>query len=432
METPAPIQATAPYPKATVQAQYALAFLFVLYALNYVDRQLLSILMEPIRKDLHLSDTQLGFLSGLAFAIFYATLGIPIARLADRYSRRNIVTLAVIIWSIMTAFSGMAQSFVALLAARIGVGVGEAGASPPAHAMISDYFPPHRRASALAVYSCGIPVGILVGLAGGGWVNEAFGWRTAFFVIGIPGVVLALLYLVTVREPVRGAQDGGVAAQPVPSIAAAFRHLWGLKTFRYLTIASALHALTAYGVLQWNPSYIIRSFGLGTREVGLHVGLIIGIAGVVGTLVGGFASDWLGKRDYRWYLWFPALFTALAIPFYFATFLAGSAAHALLFFTMPALVGSLFTGPAFAMVQALAPTRMRAMAASIYLFILNIVGLGLGPLTVGIASDLLHPALGAASLRWSLCGVSVFEFAAVYFFMLAAKTAKAETTAAKR
>jgi predicted MFS family arabinose efflux permease len=421
VETHVPSRAT----PSLAAARYTLAFLFVLYALNYLDRQLLSILMEPIRKELHLSDTQLGILSGFAFALFYATLGIPIARLADRHSRRNIIAVAVAIWSVMTAACGFASGFVTLLLPRIGVGVGEAGASPPAHSMLSDYFPPKRRAAALAIYSSGIPVGILLGLAGGGWVNQAFGWRTAFLVIGLPGILLALLFYLTAREPVRGAQDGG-APDAMPGMAESLRHLWGLRTFRWLTLASAFHAVCAYGILQWNPSYLIRTFGLGTRDVGLWLGLIIGVMGGLGTLFGGFVSDWLARRDLRWYLFVPAIAVGLSIPFYFATFQAGTATLALVLFIAPGFLANLFTGPSFATIQTLAPTRMRAMAASLYLFILNLIGLGLGPAAVGIASDLLHPTLGPDALRWALCGVSLFEFAAVYCFLRAAKTVRDE------
>ncbi|HVP85945.1 MAG TPA: MFS transporter [Rhizomicrobium sp.] len=406
-------------------ARYTLAFLFVIYAFNYVDRQLLSILMEPIRKELHLSDTQLGVLSGFAFALFYATLGIPIARLADRHSRRNIIVVAMAIWSVMTAACGFAQGFISLLLPRIGVGIGEAGASPPAHSMLSDFYPPQKRAAALAIYSTGIPVGILLGLAGGGWLNQSFGWRTAFLVIGLPGVLLAGFFYLTAEEPVRGAQDGG-APDAMPGMAESLRHLWGLETFRWVTLASALHAVCAYGVLQWNPSYLIRTFGLGTREVGLSLGLIIGVMGGLGTLFGGFVSDWLAKRDLRWYVFLPALSVALSIPFYFATFQAASATLALMLYVAPAFLANLFTGPSFATIQSLSPTRMRAMAASLYLFILNLIGLGFGPAAVGIASDLLHPTLGTAALRWALCGISLFEFAAVYCFLRAAKTIRRE------
>ena len=413
------------------RARYALVLLFVIYAVNYLDRQLLSILMEPIRKELHLSDTQLGFLSGLAFALFYATLGIPIARLADRFSRRNIIAISLALWSLMTAFSGLSHSFFQILLARIGVSVGEAGGTPPAHSLISDYFAPARRGRAMAVYAVGTPIGILMGLAGGGWINQAFGWRPAFFIVGFPGVLIAILFFLTVHEPTRGAQDGILSNQPLPSTMDAFRYLWRLKTLRYLSLAVACHALNAYGIQQWNPSYLIRTFGIGTREAGLDLGLIIGVAGTIGVLTGGIVTDWLGKHDLRWYIWIPAISIAIAIPFYFAVFLSHSASQALAFYLGPALLSSLFTGPAFATVQALVPPRMRALAASVFLFIINIVGLGIGPQTIGILSDLLHHVAGVNSLRYALISVVFIEFASVFFFLRAARTIVAETHAAR-
>ena len=201
---------------------------------------------------------------------------------------------------------------------------------------------------------------------------------------------------------------------PCPAPWKPSRPLWRLKTFRFLTAAVAFHALNGYGIQQWNPSYLIRTFGLGTREVGLELGLIIGIAGGIGVLAGGFVSDWAGKHDFRWYLWIPALATTIAVPFYFATFLAHSASQALMFYTVPALLGTLFTGPAFATVQALVPTRMRALAASVFLFVINIVGLGIGPQAIGIMSDLMHHAFGVNSLRYALCIVNCAEFAALF------------------
>lgn len=413
-------------------ARYALILLFVIYTANFIDRQILSILMEPIRKELHLSDSELGFLSGLAFALFYATLGIPIARLADRISRRNIVAVSLALWSLMTALSGFAQNFVQLLFARVGVGVGEAGCSPAAHSMISDYFPAERRGMAMSIYSVGTPIGILLGLAGGGWVNLVFGWRAAFFVVGLPGLVIALLFYLTVREPRRGAQDAAAPDAPHPTVGETFRYLWRLKTLRYLSLAVACHALNAYGIQQWNPSFLIRTFGMDTRVVGLELGLIIGIAGTAGVLTGGFLTDWLGKHDFRWYIWVQAISIAVAIPFYFLTFTAQSAAQALTLYIGPAFLVTLFQGPAFATVQSLAPAPMRALAASIFLFIINIVGLGLGPFTIGVLSDVLRHSYGVAGLRYAILIVLFIEFGTVFFFWRASKFVLAETAAAKR
>ncbi|MBN9591225.1 MAG: MFS transporter, partial [Alphaproteobacteria bacterium] len=269
-------------PKISAHAYYVLGFLFVLSTFNFLDRQLLSILMEPIRAELGLSDTVLGLLSGFAFALFYATLGIPIARLADQYSRRNIIAIAAALWSVMTAISGFAQGLVSLLLPRIGVGVGQAGFSPAAYSLIADYFHPARRATALAIYAAGVSVGLLLGLAGGGWINHAFGWRMAFIVIGLPGVLLAFIFYLTAREPIRGLLDGKVAPAAATPVMVSLRHLWGLKTFRWLAIGSGVHAICIYGILQWTPSYLIRSFALDTREVGLWRGIIVGISGLAG------------------------------------------------------------------------------------------------------------------------------------------------------
>ncbi|MBN9558014.1 MAG: MFS transporter [Alphaproteobacteria bacterium] len=410
----------------SMHARYTVAFLFVLYSLNHLDRHLLAILMEPIRRELLLSDTQLGVLSGLAFALFYATLGIPIARLADFYSRRNIIAAAVAVWSLMTALCGMASGFISLLIARIGVGVGEAGGSPPAHSMISDYYPPSRRGAALAIYSAGAPVGILLGLAGGGWLNHVIGWRMAFLLIGVPGILLALLFFFTVREPKRGALDGDAAEEQTGGMAAALRHIWNLKTFRWITFGSAVHAICAYGVVQWYPSYIIRVFGLSTNEVGLTLGLLIGTTGFIGTLAGGYLSDFLGKRDPRWYQFVPALAIGICIPFYAISFHAPSVVLALTFFLVPMTLANVFTGPSFATIQSISPVHSRAIACSFYLFILNLIGLGAGPSLVGVASDMLQPAYGNDALRWALSLLIVAEFVAVYCFIRAARSMAAE------
>ncbi|MBN9533738.1 MAG: MFS transporter [Alphaproteobacteria bacterium] len=416
-------------PKISAHAYYVLGFLFVLSTFNFLDRQLLSILMEPIRAELGLSDTVLGLLSGFAFALFYATLGIPIARLADQYSRRNIIAIAAALWSVMTAISGFAQGLVSLLLPRIGVGVGQAGFSPAAYSLIADYFHPARRATALAIYAAGVSVGLLLGLAGGGWINHAFGWRMAFIVIGLPGVLLAFIFYLTAREPIRGLLDGKVAPAAATPVMVSLRHLWGLKTFRWLAIGSGVHAICIYGILQWTPSYLIRSFALDTREVGLWLGIIVGISGLAGTLIGGFTSDWLTRRDRRWYLLMPTFAIAVSIPFYLGSFLAVAPAMAFFLFFVPWFCGNLLSGPCLAVIQVLAPVHMRAMAGAFYLLVLNLVGLGAGPLVVGAASDLLHPFFGKDALRWALSGVTMLEFFVVYAFLRASRTVRDETPA---
>jgi predicted MFS family arabinose efflux permease len=275
-------QTEASSPPVARVAWIALAFLFLINVVNYVDRQILSILLQSIKEDLKLSDSQLGWLTGFAFALFYAVFGIPLARLADRGSRRRIIMVSLAAWSAMTALCGFAQNFVQLMLARIGVAVGEAGASPPTHSMLADLYPHGKRAVALAIYSCGVPVGILVGLAAGGWINEAFDWRTAFFVVGLPGILLAVVFGLVVREPTR---SYSVAKEDRPSIRMVFSHLWKMKAYRDLIIAATIQAFTAYGITQWMPSFFIRTYGLGTAEVGLYLGLTIGIFSGAGTFL---------------------------------------------------------------------------------------------------------------------------------------------------
>lgn len=382
--------------------RYALGVLIVVYTFNFIDRQILSILMEPIKADLGLSDTQLGLLSGFAFAAFYATLGIPIASYADRGNRRNLIAGALTIWSAMTALSGLANNFWQLLLARIGVGVGEAGCSPPAHSMIADYYPAERRATALGLYALGIPFGILFGFVAGGWLNEFFGWRTAFFVVGIPGIVLALVVRYTVAEPPRGLSEGRSLTGERSSIAATFVYMWNKRAFRHLAIGGALTAFVGYGITSWMPSFLARSHGMSTGEIGTWLGLILGIPGGIGIVAGGWLADRLGARDPRWYMWIVAIALVVCVPLSVGVYLAPTAGLALLLLCIPVALGNFYQATTFAQVQGLAPLRMRAVAAAVLLFILNLIGLGLGPTVTGNLSDLLAPSFGHESLRYAL------------------------------
>ena len=294
---------------------YVLAMLTVVYVFNFIDRQLLVILQESIKADLDLSDTQLGILTGFTFAVFYVTLGIPIARVADRWNRRNVVAISLSIWSAMTALSGAVQNFFQLLLARIGVGIGEAGGSPPAHAMISDYFPVERRARALSIYSTGIYIGILFGFLVGGHLNEVFGWRMSFVMIGVPGVIFAAILAATVREPKRGAMDGNVQSGTGTSMGAVARVLWSRKSFVLLALATGCHAFGTYGLGNWIPSILIRIHEMTSGQVGTALGLIMGIGGAVGTFASGHFADRLAKRTPKWYMRIPALGAFVAIPF---------------------------------------------------------------------------------------------------------------------
>ena len=397
---------------------YALGILVVVYTFNFIDRQILSILLEPVKSDLGLSDTAMGMLTGFAFAMFYATLGIPIARFADRTNRRNLIAGALAIWSAFTALSGLAQNFWHLLAARIGVGVGEAGCSPPAHSMIADYYPAEQRATALGIYSLGIPFGIMFGLFAGGWINEFFGWRAAFFVVGVPGLILAILVRYTLAEPPRGMAEGRVDSGEQPSIGETMAYLWQKKSFRHMSFAAALTAFVGYGFITWAPAFLIRSYGMGTGEIGTWFGLVLGIPGGIGIALGGYLADRFGAKDPKWYLWTTAIALLVMTPFNLIVYLATDSTMSLLGMIIPVLLGNFYQATTFSQTQGISTLRMRAVAAGILLFILNFIGLGFGPQVVGIVSDLLSDSYGTESLRYALLICSLVNiWAAVHYFI---------------
>ena len=401
--------------------RYALGILFLGYVINFIDRSILAILLEPIKQELLLTDTQLGLLGGLAFALFYTTLGIPIAALADRWNRVKILSIAMVLWSGMTAVCGLAQGFWMLLLARIGVGVGEAGASPPSHSLISDYFPIETRATALSIYALGIPFGSMVGNFVGGWGADALGWRNTFVLVGVPGILIALLIWVTLREPPRGMADRHQVTddQPAPGVKEVIGRLWNRVAFRHIAFAAGLHAFVGYGAGTWNAPFLIRSHEMPITEVGSWLALISGI-GAIGTFFGGYLSDKLSERfdDQRWYMWVPGLSTLFMVPFQFVAYLYGGLWAVIPSLMVVSILGGMYLGPSFAMTQALVSLRMRAVASAILLFMLNIIGMGMGPYLVGVASDLLEPVSGISSLRYALCfAVLVNLWAACHYFI---------------
>jgi predicted MFS family arabinose efflux permease len=386
-------------------ANWVLALLFAVYVFNFVDRQILNILVEPIKQELGVSDRAMGLLTGFTFAVFYTFAGIPIARLADRGPRRSVIAAGAVLWSAMTAASGLARGFAQLALARIGVGVGEAACSPPAHSLLSDYFPPERRTTALAVYASGIHFGTAFGYLAGGWLNQVFDWRTAFFAVGLPGVVVAALLRLTVREPPRGLSEGGAHGEPLPGVREVFDFLWGLRSFRHLSLGAAFAAFAGYGMASWTPAFLIRVHHMGTGEIGTWLGLIAGLAGASGAWLGGWLTDALRVRDARFGLWIPAISVLAGLPFV-AGLLFWPDPHVALLLSIPStLAGAMWLGPVFALTQTLVRIRMRAVASAILLFVINLIGLGLGPYTVGALNDLLHPRFGAEAVRYSLAGV---------------------------
>lgn len=397
---------------------YALFVLVFVYTFNFIDRQILSILIEPIKTELGVSDQAMGFLAGFAFAAFYATMGIPIALWADRGNRRNLIAWALTIWSGMTAISGLAQNYWHLALARIGVGIGEAGCSPPAHSLISDYYPPQQRATALGIYSLGIPFGIMFGLLAGGWINEFFGWRMAFFVVGIPGIILALIVRFTLKEPERGLSENRVAEEHRPGILTTFRFLSRRRAFIHLAFGAALAAFSGYGVATWFPAFLVRTHGMSTGEIGTWLGLILGIPGGIGIFLGGYLADRLGASNPSWALWTAGLAALVALPFAVAVYFFDNAAWALAVFCIPVILGNFYQATTFAQTQSLVGLRMRGVAAAILLFIINIIGLGAGPWALGFVSDLLVPMYGDDSLRWALAIFALLNIwvAAHYYF----------------
>jgi predicted MFS family arabinose efflux permease len=402
-------------PKA---AYYALGILTVVYAFNFIDRQLLAILQESIKADLGLSDSQLGLLTGFAFAVFYVTAGIPIARWADHGNRRNIVAGSLFIWSFMTALSGLVQNYAQLVLARIGVGIGEAGGSPPSHSIISDIFPPNRRATALGFYSTGVSFGILFGFLFGGWLNEFFGWRVAFMVVGIPGVFLSALLMFTLREPTRGMIEQRTATTEAVPLGQVIKTLWGSKTFRHLSLAASLNAFSGYGTASWTASFMIRSHEMSTGELGTWLAIIIGLCGAIGVFFGGAAADRLSSRDKRWYMWLPAIVGFIAVPFMIAVYLADSPYFALTMMLIPGLLHQVYLGNTLATTHNLVGLKMRATSSAILFFIINMIGLGCGPFLIGFLSDQLSASHGADSLRMAMLYLlpAVMFWSACHFY----------------
>jgi MFS family permease len=418
---------TAPVPKSV--RNYTLAMLVLIYASSHVDRQIVSILAESIKLELMLSDTQLGFLIGLSFAIFYATLGIPIAILADRYSRRNIIAISVVVWSAMTAFSGMAANYFQLALARIGVGIGEAGSSPPSHSMISDLFPPESRATAMGIYATGINIGVLIGFLVGGWIDQWYGWRMAFFVVGIPGVILGLLMFFTVQEPARSQPVKPLKLNIFSEVWDTFKLMMSIPSLRHIVIGCTLVVFVGYGALYWNGVFFRRIHGLSSGETGTLLALIGGVVGGIGTYSGGLLADYLGKKDKRNYAWLTAGVKLFILPVAVAFYLATDLKIAIGLFTLTAFFGGFYLSVSFAMTQSLLPGPSRALGAALLLFCINIIGLGLGPQLVGILSDYFLPTYGVDGLRYALVSVVVVNLWGAAHYILAARTLREDLEA---
>ncbi len=409
---------------------YALGVLTAVYASSQVDRQIMGMLLQPIKLELGASDTQMGFLVGLTFAVFYATLGMPIAMLADRTNRRNIITAAITIWSGMTVLCGYAANFMQLALARVGVAVGEAGSTPPSHSIISDLFAPETRGTAMGVFALGVNIGLLLAYLVGGWLSENIGWRMTFVAVGLPGLLIAALLYFTVSEPKRGASEtakgGSTSDDKAPAFRTVAAYMWRVRSTRHLAIGAALAGFIGYGFTLWMPAFLMRSHGLSPTDVGLILALMTGLIGAMGTFTAGRLADVLSRRDERWRAWLVAAGKGGYVPFLAGVFIVDDLQTALILYIVPAFFGGFYLAPTFALIQSLVSLRMRALASSITLFILNIIGMGFGPQLVGIMSDWFAPEYGQHSLRMALLVLSFLNLWCAYHYLTAARTLRAD------
>jgi predicted MFS family arabinose efflux permease len=414
--TPLPTAA----PKISGRA-WVLAVLTLTYTFNHVDRQILVILLEPIKNEFSMSDGQIGMLTGIAFAAFYATLGIPVAMWADRGNRRNIISLALGVWSLMTALSGLAQNYWQLLAARMGVGVGEAGGTPPATSMIADLYPPQERATALGVYTCGIGFGILAGFALGGYVYELYGWRAAFFIAGVPGLLLALLVRFGIKEPVRGLADQRSDDGPAPTMGETMKFLLSQTSYLWLLAGCLLICISANAFLVFTSSHLQRTYGLTPGQVSLPLGLLIGGVGSLGAVVLGRVCDTFSKKDMRWRPLIIALCAGVAIPFAWMFLRAPTVEAAYAWNIVPSFIGLIYASVAYTASQELVKLRMRSFASAFMLFCLTLIGIGFGPLIAGELSDHFAGQGAAQPLAKSLEIILLFNAASIVCLLMATR-----------
>lgn len=397
----------------------ALVLLLLVYMFNFIDRQIVNILAEPIAKELGLSDTQIGLMTGLSFALFYTVLGIPLARYADnlKTNRVTLISCCVALWSAMTAVGAFAQSFWQMLFARIGVGAGEAGCTPAATSLITDLVAPEQRARAMAFYGMGLPIGSLLGLAIGGIVSDHYGWRVALLIVGLPGLLLAIAFSLVVKEPRRDLeamlQRPQETEEPKPTLMEVLHEIVHCRAFMWMLIGSCCSAFLAYGKGVWQIIYLIRSHDLSPGTVGVGLGIASGLLGICGTWLGGWLADKYGTKNPRHYLTAPILGALASVPILAIGYTTDNTALALVLIAVPAMLNGLGFGPTFATIQGLVRPQSRAMAVSIKLFAQTLIGLGLGPLGFGLISDAIKPIAGENSVQWVLlCAVSMLFISA--------------------
>ncbi len=401
---------------STGYSNYVLGVLFVVYVFNFIDRQAMSVFIGPIKEEFGASDTQMGLLVGFAFALLYTFAGIPIARLADRSNRRNIIAIGLAVWSAMTIVTGMAKSFLHLVIARVGVGIGEAAGTPPAHSLIADYFPIHKRATALAIYSTGVFVGSAIAYLGGGFLRENFDWRTAFIILGAPGLLFALVVRYTIKEPPRGLSDQRSNETKTSTLKETLKHLLSSPSWISLMAGASCLSIIGYGIMMWGYEFYGRIHGMAPLEIGKWMALIIGVGGCAGTLIGGVLADRLAVRKPSHVIRVPGLLTLAGMPFGVACLLVESSTISLLCLFPFYLLLNAYIPAMYSANQNLAKLSMRATASAIVLFIINIVGAGAGPFIVGALSDFFATSHGDLGLRYALLTtVGIGAFGCLFF-----------------
>jgi len=410
---------------------YVLALLTICYVANVVDRsQVLAASLQAIKREFNATDAQLGILSGLPFAIFYSFLGIPLAAWADRSSRRNVLAWSCALWSAATGVCGLAVNFTMLFSARVFTAIGEAGGSPPSHSLISDYFPKLKRGTAFSIYALAVPVGTAIGAAVGGWGTHHIGWRQTFYLVGFPGLALALLVRATVVEPPRGYADYGgnaPAKAKAPPVREVLSFMFSRPSFFHLSLAAALHSVVWYASGAFNNAFFQRSHALTAEQAGYWISFFSAVGGV-GTFAGGYLADKLSKSksDRRWYLWVPGIATFLCVPFQFFAYLSPNMSAVLPAFGAMTFMAAVFFGPSFAMTQAISPLRMRSVATSLLLLVQTLIGQGIGPWLAGFISDKLGPSMAASSLRYALVIVGLVNIWAAVHYFIGARSLRAD------
>jgi MFS family permease len=402
--------------------RYLLIVLAITLAFNYMDRLALGLVMQDIKSDLHLSDTQLGLLTGFAFAVFYSVMGLPIARWAERGNRVTILAVTTGLWCAMVALGGTTRTFGQLLLVRMGVAVGEAGCIPPSHSLIADHFTQAERPRATAAFMLGGSLSVVLGYFVAGWLNEAYGWRVMFLVLGLPGLVLALVIKLTLKEPRRRAVDPDGAAPRQPTVVEVCSTLWAIPTFRHLLFGFSVLFLLAYGFAQWQPTFFIRSHGIRTGELGGWFTAIYAVSGAVGIYSGGTLASRYAANNERLQLRVLAVMFAGLLVIRPLAYLVPDYRWALALVVPTALVSAIGDGPLFAVVQTLVPARMRAMSIALIYLVANLIGMGLGPFVIGALSDALHPWAGENSLRYALIALCPGYLWAVWHLWRASRT----------